>query len=51
MTMAKAMKAIKAMKVMAAMEAMKVINKKAVSKIADGKWAKSVFFRTSQAKT
>ena len=51
MTMAKAMKAIKAMKVMAAMEAMKVINKKAVSKIADGKWAKLVLFRRSQAKT
>merc|ERR1711981_30263 len=47
-TMAKAMKAMKAM---AAMKAMKAMKKKAISKIAKGKMAKSVVFRGSKAKT
>merc|ERR1719451_49083 len=49
--MAKAMKAMKVMKAMAAMKAMKAMKKKAVSKIAKGKMAKSVVFRGSKAKT
>merc|ERR1719213_863496 len=44
-------KAMKAMKAMAAMKAMKAMKKKAVSKIAKGKMAKSVVFRGSKAKT
>merc|ERR1712086_588545 len=47
-TMAKAMKAMKAMAAMKAMQAMK---KKAVSKIAKGKNARSVVFRGTKAKT
>merc|ERR1712205_103764 len=47
-TMAKAMKAMKAM---AAMKAMKAMKKKAVSKIAKGRFAKVVVFRGSKAKT
>merc|ERR1719217_727683 len=45
------MKAMKAMKAMAAMKAMKAMKKKAVSKIAKGKMAKSVVFRGTKAKT
>merc|ERR1719482_439969 len=41
----------KAMKAMAAMKAMKAMKKKAVSKIAKGKFAKSVVFRGSKVKT
>merc|ERR1719214_235575 len=41
----------KAMKAMAAMKAMKAMKKKAVSKIAKGKFAKSVVFRGTKAKT
>merc|ERR1711988_1829018 len=48
LTMAKAMKAMKAM---AAMKAMKAMKKKAVSKIAKGRFAKVVVFRGSKAKT
>merc|ERR1712176_1241077 len=44
-------KAMKAMKAMAAMKAMKAMKKKAVSKIAKGRYAKSVVFRGSKAKT
>merc|ERR1711982_264837 len=47
-TMAKAMRAMKAM---AAMKAMRAMKKKAVSKIAKGKMAKSVVFRGTKAKT
>merc|ERR1712124_170903 len=47
-TMAKAMKAMKAM---AAMKAMRAMGKKAVSKIAKGKMARSVVFRGTKAKT
>merc|ERR1712036_209321 len=47
-TMAKAMKAMKAM---AAMKAMRAMKKKAVSKIARGRFAKVVVFRGSKAKT
>merc|ERR1719335_2017089 len=39
------------MKAMAAMKAMRAMKKKAVSKIAKGKMAKSVVFRGSKAKT
>merc|ERR1719262_2030954 len=42
---------MKAMKAMAAMKAMKAMKKKAVSKIAKGRFAKSVVFRGSRAKT
>merc|ERR1719326_301414 len=42
---------MKAMKAMAAMKAMKAMKKKAVSKIAKGKMAKSVVFRGTKAKT
>merc|ERR1719163_2660465 len=45
------MKAMKAMKAMAAMKAMKAMKKKTVSKIAKGKFAKSVVFRGTKAKT
>merc|ERR1712078_327935 len=48
LTMAKAMKAMKAM---AAMKAMRAMKKKAVSKIAKGKFARSVVFRGTKAKT
>merc|ERR1712199_64562 len=48
LTMAKAMKAMKAM---AAMKAMRAMKKKAVSKIAKGKFSKVVVFRGSKAKT
>merc|ERR1719310_1215714 len=41
----------KAMKAMAAMKAMKAMKKKAVSKIAKGKFARSVVFRGTKAKT
>merc|ERR1739848_14707 len=44
-------KAMKAMKAMAAMGAMKAMKKKAVSKIANGRFAKVVVFRGSKAKT
>merc|ERR1719214_522410 len=44
-------KAMKAMKAMAAMKAMRAMKKKAVSKIAKGKFAKSVVFRGTKAKT
>merc|ERR1719380_119731 len=44
-------KAMKAMKAMAAMKAMKAMKKKAVSKIAKGRFAKSVVFRGTKAKT
>merc|ERR1719160_2039037 len=44
-------KAMKAMKAMAAMKAMRAMKKKAVSKIAKGKLAKSIVFRGSKAKT
>merc|ERR1712118_170227 len=47
-TMAKAMGAMKAM---AAMKAMKAMKKKAVSKIAKGKMARSVVFRGTKEKT
>merc|ERR1712219_102074 len=47
-TMAKAMKAMKAK---AAMKAMRAMKKKAVSKIAKGRFAKVVVFRGSKAKT
>merc|ERR1739847_215264 len=47
-TMAKAMRAMKAM---AAMKAMRAMKKKAVSKIAKGKFARSVVFRGTKAKT
>merc|ERR1719327_2561614 len=39
------------MKAMAAMKAMKAMKKKAVSKIAKGKFTKSVVFRGTKAKT
>merc|ERR1719504_632212 len=39
------------MKAMAAMKAMRAMKKKAVSKIAKGKFARSVVFRGSKAKT
>merc|ERR1712138_91894 len=39
------------MKAMAAMKAMKAMKKKAVSKVAKGRFAKSVVFRGSKAKT
>merc|ERR1719191_2172260 len=39
------------MKAMAAMKAMKAMKKKAVSKIAKGRYAKSVVFRGTKAKT
>merc|ERR1719395_248517 len=42
---------MKAMKAMAAMKAMKAMKKKAVSKIAKGKMARSVVFRGTKAKT
>merc|ERR1712139_383236 len=42
---------MKAMKAMAAMKAMKAMKKKAVSKIAKGKFAKSVVFRGTKVKT
>merc|ERR1719311_434995 len=42
---------MKAMKAMAAMKAMKAMKKKAVSKIAKGRMAKSVVFRGTKAKT
>merc|ERR1719502_166950 len=45
------MKAMKAMKAMAAMKAMRAMKKKAVSKIAKGKFARSVVFRGTKAKT
>merc|ERR550537_1860872 len=45
------MKAMKAMKAMAAMKAMRAMKKKAVSKIAKGKYARSVVFRGTKAKT
>merc|ERR1719191_1126441 len=45
------MKAMKAMKAMAAMKAMRAMKKKSVSKIAKGRFAKSVVFRGSKAKT
>merc|ERR1719230_782800 len=45
------MKAMKAMKAMAAMKAMRAMKKKSVSKIAKGKFAKSVVFRGSKEKT
>merc|ERR1719230_2518211 len=41
----------KAMKAMAAMKAMRAMKKKAVSKIAKGRYAKSVVFRGTKAKT
>merc|ERR1712028_232670 len=44
-------KAMKAMKAMAAMKAMKAMKKKSVSKIAKGRFAKSVVFRGTKAKT
>merc|ERR1712139_306798 len=44
-------KAMKAMKAMAAMKAMKAMKKKAVSKIAKGRFSKVVVFRGSKAKT
>merc|ERR1711988_1513734 len=47
-TMAKAMKAMKAM---AAMKAMRAMKKKAVSKIAKGKFRKVLVFRGSKEKT
>merc|ERR1719164_316112 len=42
---------MKAMKAMAAMKAMRAMKKKAVSKIAKGKFAKSVVFRGTKSKT
>merc|ERR1719313_1952275 len=42
---------MKAMKAMAAMKAMRAMKKKAVSKIAKGKFARSVVFRGTKAKT
>merc|ERR1712224_439180 len=45
------MGAMKAMKAMAAMKAMRAMKKKAVSKIAKGKMARSVAFRGTEAKT
>merc|ERR1719263_929947 len=45
------MKAMKAMKAMAAMKAMRAMKKKAVSKIATGRFSKVVVFRGSKAKT
>merc|ERR1719502_1122051 len=45
------MKAMKAMKAMAAMKAMRAMKKKAVSKIAKGKFARSVVFRGTKAVT
>ena len=42
---------MKAMKAMAAMKAMKAMKKKAVSKIAKGRMAKSVVFRGTKEKT
>merc|ERR1719388_39054 len=44
-------KAMKAMKAMAAMKAMRAMKKKTVSKIAKGRYAKSVVFRGTKAKT
>merc|ERR1712097_3506 len=44
-------KAMKAMKAMAAMKAMRAMKKKVVSKIAKGKFARSVVFRGTKAKT
>merc|ERR1712046_209101 len=46
-----AMKAMKAMKAMAAMKAMKAMKKKFVSKIAKGKFRKTLVFRGSKEKT
>ena len=48
---AKMAKAMKAMKAMAAMKAMKAMKKKAVSKVAKGRMAKSVVFRGTKEKT
>merc|ERR1712139_677023 len=45
------MGAMKAMKAMAAMKAMRAMKKKAVSKIARGRFAKAVVFRGTKAKT
>merc|ERR1712070_1176381 len=45
------MGAMKAMKALAAMKAMRAMKKKAVSKIAKGKFSKVVVFRGSKAKT
>ena len=42
---------MKAMKAMAAMKAMKAMKKKAVSKVAKGRMAKSVVFRGTKEKT
>merc|ERR1719235_1642552 len=42
---------MKAMKAMAAMKAMRAMKKKAVSKIAKGRYAKALVFRGSKAKT
>merc|ERR1719158_2299694 len=42
---------MKAMRAMKAMKAMRAMKKKAVSKIAKGKFAKSVVFRGTKAKT
>merc|ERR1719375_2083232 len=44
-------KAMSAMKAMAAMKAMKAMKKKAVSKIAKGKFSKVLVFRGSKSKT
>jgi hypothetical protein len=44
-------KAMKAMKAMAAMKAMRAMKKKVVSKIARGKYARSVVFRGTKEKT
>ena len=44
-------KAMKAMKAMAAMKAMRAMKKKAVSKLAKGKFARSIVFRGTKAKT
>ena len=44
-------KAMKAMKAMAAMKAMRAMKKKVVSKIARGKFARSVVFRGTKEKT
>ena len=44
-------KAMKAMKAMAAMKAMRAMKKKAVSKIAKGKYARAVVFRGTKEKT
>merc|ERR1712124_98087 len=44
-------KAMKAMKAMAAMKAMRALKRKAVSKIAKGRFSKVVVFRGTKAKT